>query len=970
MSTRSELMGLIDAARYNPNAIQRAVIDQLERTYAGELEIIDPMNPFVFLTEAAATIGATQMLQAAVLNRRQYPENAQSYSDLYHHMSDADYLGRFATPATVKMNLILGKDELIRRAVPIGTGNVRKLTIPRHTAFKVADTYFTMQYPIDIRVMGHGGLQVVYDGSKDSPLYALESNKVSWTVENYNLDRMDFINIEIPVHQFRIDTFNVSLNGTSRFRKSYNLVDKFYHCRVFMADRQGNWSEINTTHSDQVFDPLKPTALLQVVDNLLTVELPQVYYSTGLANTELRIDVYTTKGPMELPLQTYESNSFTAKFIDLDKDDNGIYVAPLLAMTTIGVMSTDTVTGGSNGLSFEELRERITRNTKGANDLPVTPAQISSRLTDMGYNSVLYVDHVTERIFMATRALPKPSNGDVTSGAGAMMGMLSSTVNNLLTYDSVVDNGTRFTIMPSMLYRNNNGVLIAVDDDQRQVLGGLTNDQLVTNVNNNEYLYSPLHYVLDIGENAFVSRPYYLDNPVIKNKYFIEDNDTTGIGVNSSIHAISRTSNGWRILVQTDTDDSYKELDDDKVYMQLCFKPVGENDLAYLNGTLIGKNPDTNERIFEFLINTNWDIDGNDNLGVTSFTMYEDVPRVVNTPLQTNFDIIYVAADHNPVGLTSSWIDTQLGRHLLPDNVTGIYYERLTISLGESMSGLWNRARTVIGTEDYERYEEDVLATYAEDVYLLDNTGTREIVMNDGVPEFVLLHSKGDTVMDGNGNPVVLHYQGDIKVDENNRPIVISERDIVRQMDLFLVDGVYYFATGDIEQTYAKSIPETLVGWLKTHIRPMSAKLLEKTKLYLHPRATVGFVDVVIGDNLKRKVLAAQELEVTFHVSNTVYKDLALRGSIEARSTEVIAELLTKSLVVRDEILSKIKAVVGTDIISVEVTGLGGAGNYTTITMVDDSGRLCIGKQLVNSPDGSLIVQDSIQFTFVRHTVF
>jgi hypothetical protein len=970
MSDRTDLMEMVNKARYNPVAVKRVVLDQLERTYAGELEIIDPMNPFVFLLEAMSTVAASQMLQAEVLTRRQYPQTALTAEELYHHMSDGDYIGRFATPAPVKMNLLLGKDEVISRAIPIGVGGVRKLTIGRHTSFKVADTIFTMQYPIDIRVMSHGGLQIVYDGSKDSPLYELESSNVNWTIENYTLDHKEFINIEIPVQQFLIDSYNVSLNGTTAFKKTYKLKDKFYHCRVYMSDRSGKWKEISTTHSDQVFDPLKPTLLLRVVDDLLQVSLPQVYYNSGLADSELRIDIYVTKGPMELPLQTYSSNTFVAKFNDYDNDDNSKYIAPLLAMSTIAVASTDTVSGGTNGLDFIQLRDRVMRNTLGSNDIPITPAQVASRLTDLGYNSVLNVDNITNRVYLATRPLPAPKSGSVTSGAGATMALLSTTLEKMVENDAVIDNGYRITLQPGVLYQNNAGVIDIVSDDEVARIQSLPIDTKLGIINDNEYLYSPLHYVVDVSENSLVNRPYYLADPVIKSKTFVEDNDTLGMGITSSLHALERTPTGWRLLVQSVSDEAFKELPDSSVHMQLAFKPVGEGSNAFMNGVLLGKDAVTKERIFEFNIVTNWDVDAKHNIGITSFSIYEPVNRTFMTSLLSNFDIIYSVSGQHAPGVISGWIDSQIGKHLLPSTAVGLYYERLTLQLGESLEGLWDRARTVVGGNDFKRHTETVPALYKETVYRRNTLGAIDLEIVDGVPKFVVLHEKGDPVLDSHGQPVILFNQGEIMMDENNNPIPLNARKVLRQLDMFLLDAVYYFTTGTSDMEYARSVPATLVTWLKDHIRPLAAKVLEKTKLYLHPRATVGYVDALIGSNKSVRLLAAQQLLVTFYVAATVYKDFALRASIEQSTTEAIANLLTKKVVARDEIQTMIKTVVGTDIISVELSGIGGKANYNTVSMADDSGRLCIGKRLISNPDGTLIVKDDIQFIFVQHSMF
>lgn len=972
MSDRSELLSLLDQARYNPGAIQRAIIDQLERTYTGDLEILDPMNPFTFLMEAASVLGAAGMNQAETLTRRQYPQSALTQEELYLHMSDVDYIGRFATAAKTSVSFLVGKEEVLKKAVAIGTGNVRKITIPRHTRITVGDLIFTLQYPIDIRVMGHGGINIVYNGDRVSPLQTLDSNKVGWSVQNYaTIDHADYLLITVPVWQFRIDSYIVALNGTAAVNKIYELQDEYYYCRVYSADSKGVWNEIKTTHSDQVFDPLTPTVLLTVVDNTLRLKVPQIYFTSGLLNNELRVDIYTTKGTLDRSLSTYAANEFKAKWIDLDKDDNGIYSAPLEAMTTLTVFSDAAVTGGTLGLTFEELRVRTMNNALGRNDIPITNAQITARLADAGYSTVVNVDNITNRVFLATRALPTPSDGTLSSGAGATIGTLLTSLTALSAagdgISTVVDNGKRMTLLPETLYLNINGSLGIVSDARRQALANLSAEMLANEVSDNAYVFSPFHYVLDINESTFATRPYYFGTPDVLNRYYLEDNDTTGLGVNAATHEITKVDGGWKLQVMLDSTEEFRALDDSNVYVQLMFRPIGEQDNAYLTGKLVGKNPDTEERIYEFFLATNWDVDADHSLSLTNFSMYEDVPKTVAAGLTHTFNLIYIVANHDVDGQQQSWIDTQYAKYLLPDNVVGVYQERLNIKLGDNLEGLWTQARSIVSSQTYELYEQDVYETYTSNVYARDELGLK-FTLVDGKPVFDLLHAKGDPVLDSNGSPVVLHAAGTPVRDENGDLVEKDTRGMTRQMDLFVIDGVYYYANSGLDNTYRDSIPNTIVSWLNDELKPISAKLLEQTRLYFYPKSTIGVVNAIVGEGEATQLNADQKLAVKLYVARSVYVDSDLRTTMTRTSISTIASLLQKKVVTRTEILSTLKMILGNDVIAIDLEGLGGVNDYTAITLSDDSARLCIGKKLTALANGQLAVQDDIDFTFIRHT--
>ena len=267
MSDVQKMLATIDRVRVNPAAIQRTALELLEKTTNGEKDIVDPTNPFVFLLESAAIFSAAGMINDEAVLRKQYAVMAQTEEELYMHMSDKDYINRFSTPSTAPITFLFSKEEIYEKAVDTGIGSIRKIVIPRNTEITVAGTKFTMQYPIEIRIMAHGGLQIVYDVSKPSPLQVLSTNVVEWDIVTIN--RMEFVRIQVPILQFEINSYYAHLSLSNAFVKSYDLPNDYYYCRIYASQTNGSWREILTTHTEQVFDPLKPTALLKVYNKTL-----------------------------------------------------------------------------------------------------------------------------------------------------------------------------------------------------------------------------------------------------------------------------------------------------------------------------------------------------------------------------------------------------------------------------------------------------------------------------------------------------------------------------------------------------------------------------------------------------------------------------------------------------------------------------------------------------------------------------
>jgi hypothetical protein len=994
----SNAQALIDAivsVQSNPMAIQRVQLNALRNVLDGTTDLVDSSNPFVFLMEMGSVLGAATMTANKVSSRKQYPALALTQDDLYLHMSDLDYVGNFSTPGIADVFLLFDKDEIYANVVPTGQGNIAQVTIPRETYFQVGQYVFTMQYPINIRVMGHGGLQITYDDSIVSPLQNLASNVVDWSV--INIQGKPYIKLTIPCYQMQISTSYGGINAATGFSMTYGYPNLYYYARVYVADFSTHkWSEIVTTYTDQVFDPTIPTAVLKVLaGNQLQVDIPQIYLTTGQIATEIRVDIFTTLGSLDVVLTNYQLSAWTATFVDLDSSTDQAYlspfVAPLKSLTTIQPGSSDTVTGGASAVPFAQLRTRVMANATGNNSLPITNAQLGTSLADRGYDAVIDVDDVTNRVFLATRILPAPAPPDtsVSSSMGCSVMSLQDSMNDLVTHSTVSDNGNRITLQPKTLYRVDNGVVTVVNDATVTSLLAMAKESLVSAINSTSFVYTPFHYVLDINDNAFGTRAYYLDSPTVESKGFVAENDTLGMVVSSRFYQIKRTHvsdgggavNGYELYVTTQSDATFEGLDNSQIYVQLSYVPEGETALAYINGVFVSRcNPDGTintsgvERLYKFVLGSNYDVDKTDNLCLTTASMFTNAPAPTFTGMTTMFNVIYGVHGVSIPGQTGSSIDAFLNTTGLPSGVVGLVQEEFLVQLGYAMTtmGLWHRSRSVVSSRDYARYTTVVYWTYAEDVYARDPvTGNILISNNGGVLQYTVIHHAGDTILDATTHqPLVKYNVGDVIVDGNGNPTVTVTRNMLRMTDMVMFDGVYWFTTAVNALNYANSIPQLIYGWLTNDIAVFSKNLLEQTELFLYPKSTMGLVSGTVLADKPVTLEARLSFTVDYYLSGANYRNLDLRNSLTNLASKTLAAAVQESTIAMNQVSETLTNAAGNDVSALQISGLGGtANNYAMFSTTDDSIRLSIGKIAYVAADGSIGVQDDITVNFQQHTV-
>ncbi len=962
--TITELLSRLDTYKHNPSAIQQVILEYLEEITSGAVDIVDPTSPFVFLLESSSVNTALAINESLSALRLQYPSLAQNAEELYHHLSDKDFINRFATPSSVNFTVAMLVNDVLNKMQRDTTENCYKATIPRDSRLTIDNLVFTLQYPIDIRKYDNGVVKITHNAEITSPLDLLSSNVIDYVVRA-DSNGVQWLFFDINVKQFHIESTTFPLMKSVNFSQTLPHSDQFYYIRAFYRNTTTNdaWVEMKTTHSDQVFDPYDPTALVKVFEQYVTVSIPPIYQTTNLVSGEVRFDLYTTKGAMSLNLANYKPDAFGLSPIAINETRDLNIFTTALDEISVYTFSSEFVTGGSNGITFEQFRERVIHHSVGDNDLPITNKNIEADATENGFELVKNVDTVTNRIFLATQRLPRPSNAKLTTSANIGISTFITKLDKLRSLETVRYVNNRLTILSNNLYKIDNGIISILTPAEVNAIRSLPKTTLVSQVNSNNYLYTPFYYVLDDTNEEFTVRAYNLDYPVASGLSFISQNQTLQLPVNTGSYNLSKVSDGYKLRVVTKSGNFYKELADASVAAQIAYVPQGETRLAYINGSMVGKTDD-NERIFEFLLETNYDLNQDDGLCILNAKMFGN--EVVDTwlDLKTTFHLFYTT---NSIvnGFLPDEADALAGKFILPANSGVSTHETIVLKTGSSLKNLWTRSRSMASGEDYQTYSADVPAFYERDVYETDpNTGKLITFDNAGKIQYNISHFAGEPVLNELNEQVYKFRKGDVVRDANGDPVLVSTPSISKELDILFVDGRHRFVDDPVFLAYNDELVGVLDSWVMNDIDAIQEIVLEQTNIYLYPKTTLGDVLVYIEDGGQDFLKSEQSIVVDLFVKSDIYDDTKIRAQLEATTVSIFDEFIDDTVVNMGVVEEKLKTAYGNSVQSFVTKGLGGAKNYRIVTLASEEKRLALKKVLYQQQDNSLIIKEDVTVNF------
>lgn len=963
-STIDELKNKIELYKYNPVLMQRVILDTLSEVTDGRINIVDPSNPFVFLLEAS-TVNTSLFIQENHLNlRRQYPSLAQTEEDIYLHMSDKDYIDRFASPGRCIFTVAILINDL--ENAPLDEHNNSKLTIPKDTIVTVDNLSFTFSYAVDMIRTDNGMIRIQYDVVEQNPLHTLNAGMLDYNVRK-NTDGSTWIFFNVELLQIDIKSTQFPIEHGNIFNKVIPYVDQYNYTRVYYKgnDTLNKWKEIKTTHTGLVYDIQDPTVVLQVYKEELKVMLPAIYTNTGILSGELRIDIYTTKGDLTVDFSTYKISSFNNVLRSFNDEDINVHVSTL-SDSSYTIFTDKITTGGKSNLSLPDLRKRVINNSVGVRNLPVSNIQLESYVSNEGFSVVKNIDHITNRVFLATRKLPDPGDNKIIVSANIGLSSIIIDPVSLAGSDYVTVTNKMYTIKSNTLFKLDNGILKLLSKSEVDAIYALPVSDYVMLINSDRYYYNPYYYVYDeTNEEEFTLRSYHLDQPKVNYLNFIDQNNSLQLAVNSDSVTIKKVNDNYVLIIVTKSGGFYKQMHDSSVGLQLAYYPVGEHTLAYITGTIVGRT-DTNERIYEITIETKLRIDIDDILTINNASMFTSDSLPTPVELTQDYFLIY-STNSVTTNFIPGDIDNKVPPFLLGVDFRGVTEEKVSLSLGYPMKNLWSKVRPVISDQVYKRYTTDIPLLYSSKIYSTDPiTGSIFTVDSSNNLIYNVIHEVGDPVLDDDDNPIYKHKVGDIVLDIDGNPVLENSLSLYSEMDFLLVDAKYLLADNDIYRAYMNSIANTIHTWCSVNIQNIQELLLEQTRIYYSPSTTFSHIETRVNRERIIRIPSELSLTIKIYLKGNVKVTAELRENTRRDIVRYVNTYLDNVVLNVDDIIEHIRTNYSNMVESVQIIGFNEDKQMYNMRILEENKKFTLKRKLVLESDNNIYVSEDVNIEFQR----
>ena len=801
----------------NPLRIQSQIVDDLQNTVLGGRKVMDPNNVFTFLMETAATITAGYATETQNILHNLYPYRANTMNALYRHMSDFDYAHLYSTPASTKVTLFFERNWLINNCVEVDTNtdttvdvekttdvSVGKITLPTSTKIQIGQFQFGIHYPVDIFVRkvykvkadSQGHVSTVVDApncsfsaqfntSVANPLLTIDTNLLE--VRNMVRDNLELVGIVVPCYQFTAVSYEDDAVSAAGFAKRYGYTDRFYAVRVFHY-MEGTWQEMHQTLSDFVYDVDQVTAYVKVLTDMdqIEIRIPQIYFTKGMMGSRVRVVVYSTLGEMNEDISSLPLTDLQTSFLADDQMTIlDSYNEPLRRVPYIVTVPRERkIISGSNGLSFDELRNRILHDSTYS--VLITAMDVAAYFKDQGFLSKKYVDNITNRIYLALKTIR--DNTDSIIGAGQF-----DTVFKADMLQTVEENGQlvsknyrqsqvpispkEFMVLPSAVYKYDADAdtMTLLSDQEMTELDNLPVKDKLTRLNSNVYTFSPFHMKFTVNDKWPLAGSYNLMNPFVRDIRFkspvssiAPDNDSvaTQLSVHSATFShLNNGTGGYRLLLTLyrtqDIQNVFVEEGDDnsiKNIQVVLTTKASSGETVYMLGEYMGRTVGDDQKInFIFNFQTDYRIDDEDNIHITNLYNIVTEKAGCYLPLQgveDGFSIqVYIREEALPYDSYSDPFPVGYRPTAVQLDYVWLASQCMTLTFGESLNFILNNVHCTINEEGYKKYPTTVFATYQTDVFRryteddVDGTTVKPSMVGQLVFPLEYLHHKGDVVL-------------------------------------------------------------------------------------------------------------------------------------------------------------------------------------------------------------------------------
>lgn len=935
---------------YDPNRMQSYILQQIEAANNGQVVIADPTNPFVCLLEAATLTATNSLEESKAIIRRKYPALALNPDELYHHISDDQMANMMYIPGEALITFYINVlDMQVQGYTPNG-GMYFETIIPIGTEVSVLGTTMTLLNDILVRLYRNGNIFVEQQPNDNEIAY--QNVGIIPATLTHDSNGVPFILFEVKMKQVRKISRNIALTPSTGFAQIIGLTDNYYYSEVKYKNSKtgGVYKYLPKSFSEEYIDPLNTSVCVAIFDKNIQFKIPDVYMVEGQISGTLQIDLYETKGKIYLPINQLTNDDFSFRLGDTTKSPQAATSANIL----IWANSRSIIEGGTNGLSLADLRNSIIQNTTGDIDLPITEFQLDRTAVMNGFEIIKTEDVLTNRQYIANKPLPSFNSELLYAFQDIMFGNIEFTLEDFNTNNQIDVLEKRTIIKSNSVFRNNNGRMTLIDNDEKAGLDELNGKQLIAKLNDVKYYYNPFYYVITHDETISTVEIYDLDAPEVINNKILDKNNTFNQRINVQKTAIRKTEKGYRIYWSVATNSEYDKLDQNNVGYQV--KLLLDNDVtyAYFEAKYSALN-----KAWYVDIESRLNLDENNTLDLQNGDSELFSKRF---KLRTTVELISYVIDPNLKDPTN-YLTNEIWRFKPGVNYVMFGKESLDIEFGVHLPYLWNKIYSTYSERKYQTYKEDIPLVYEKDEYEVNADIGNIFKVENGKLVYKVKNAKGSPVLDYNKKPLYKARKGDAILDSNGLPVIDQMSGVIRYLDILLMEYEFYRTQSSVYDQYKSMMRTALRDYIITELGTINGLLLEKTQILYKAFKKITQVIVNINNNLYTTDCITKP-HVTLYVNGTTnYSNLEIEN-MKPTIGRIMNNYFDKQTISLEAMRNEIKTALGQNIVSVKIDGIEPT-NSEVLNIHDKTTKFIIDKKLELNENSELIVKFNINITVI-----
>jgi len=928
----------IGVLSYNPSLAQDRFFQELDSRLKGDLTLGDVSNPYSLIAEQSIInlVSATSTFETVC---NQVLGLSNNEEDLFRFLNGIEDVGLFSYPATGYFDFYIELNSIKNNGGYIEELESYIVTIPKKSKITVDNLDYTILNNLNImlRVNNNGWVPFIEVVNNEELISFKHIGNVNSVVITDN-NNIEWVKFTLPVKQLKLVEYIDDIILSEKFDKVIELKNEYYlSSSVYISDSINNdFRKLEKNLSDE-FSLEKDKIIVQYLNNRVRFKTPILNTVMDNMSGTLKIELFTTKGKIFQPLNTYTAEAF--EFNIASSDDNIYGDSNNL---NVFINSQTVVDGGYISKGVEDFKKIIKHRITNHNDLPITEKQLKKMVYNDGFALEKILDSLTKRTFVVFKEPDISLSTDINVLNRVMSNTTKLYLPSIDNKNIFISDDEKFIIIKSnTIFKSDNGLVEPISESLRTSLLHYNQDILESVTNKQRLLFTPYYYIISIDNDVFNSRVYDLDRPTVSDLNILRKNyNIKKVNGNIEKYEVLKTINGFKFSFTVSGNDEFENMKNDlKLEVSIKIKGTPERIYYYAEINEDGK--------FEIEIKTNHFINDTDTLQIlngdkkltTTFVNLEDKLslKLFTTRLTIGDDLNSGDIYNSPYG-----------------NYIFLTDHEINYKFGSKLEYLWNKLSISYGDNKYKRYTNDAPLVYQKDIYDFTSITDVEVTDEHAIP--IKLHSRGDLVKDDNGDTIYQHKAGDL-ILEDGKPVIDQIGGVIRYLDILMIDYKFKISKDLLINENTKNILVTLDYWLKYKLVEYNQNMLDNTVMFYKPLLNYKTCKIKIGQNEK---VVNNKIKPTVEIF-TVDVNSINTEEIYHSIGKIIDFKLTRSYVDVLEMIDEIMGLFNNTVKSIKISNIG--DNFVTFKYLDRN-RMYIPKKIKNSIityDYEMIVTDISQ---------